>query len=74
MIINFNKKKLVIGFGNKNLINNFNTCIPSTSIIHEDCPFDEVSNELMVHDPLSNTNSSKSSILGTNINLYCKDM
>jgi len=35
------------------------------SIIHEDYAFDEISNELMVHDPLSNTNHSKLSILGT---------
>jgi hypothetical protein len=35
------------------------------SIIHEDHTFNEINNDLMVHDPLSNTNDSKFSILGT---------
>jgi hypothetical protein len=36
--------------------------------------FDEFSNELMVHDPLSSTNYAKISIMGTKISLFCMDV
>ncbi len=44
------------------------------AIIHENHTFDEISNELMMHDSLSNTNHSKFSIVRTKIYLFCMDM
>jgi hypothetical protein len=44
------------------------------AIIHENHTFDEIGNELMVHDSLSNTNHSKFSIIRTKIYLFCMDV
>jgi hypothetical protein len=44
------------------------------AIIHQNHTFDEISNELMVHDSLSNTNHSNFSIIRTNFYLFCMDV